>query len=1399
MSIKTGTYPSNLLSFKSLTLALVLVVNSGLAQAQRLMDDFKPVIKGYPNIYSMEVDEVGRVYLGGIFTMIGDQQASIMVRINADGSLDESFTNTTLTDYYTTDIVVSSDSLILFVNDQTLVVSKKDGTPETSFNLDEAILTVFAVAIADEKFIVAGRLRTPPGNATVLRLNRDGTIDETFESNTIELTTYNTNIKVLNDGKILVAGNVTAFNGMDVGGVVKLNQDGSKDETFFGGSGSNGFVADAEVLNSGKILLTGNFDQFNEVATPGGLVRLNADGTIDGSFTLGPAGDEFAYKAAEVEILEDGKLLIGGDTRNESYQNFKKLIRLNSDGSIDNTFSPVLIDRGNFSPGFIVKKGLQGEIFTAGEINGSDGQIRIGLIKFNESGELLDYDLKIGREPGFAGVARQTDGKVILAGSFYQINGIDAYGLARINQDGTLDESFAPNLGLSNPNRSWVDEVEVQSDGKILVAGLFYDVIANTSGQHQIVRLLPNGEVDLSFGEVVFDRTINELTVDAEDNIFVVGSFSTANGLERSGLAKFSEDGQIISEFNSNDIVPQNSNAASLIILGDDEILVGGRRSNNYGFIYKLDRDGNLISSLLSDSFAAATISTINKVGDKLVFGGSINTGGGRDTTMPLFISDLEANNIDDSSIRISEENFNLQFFQTYNIDNNEIIVAGSFTRFNGEERSGLVRCNLSGEINPDFNFNVSGLKKVLGRVQHFIPEDNQTALIFGPFSELNGIPFFGAARIKFLNSIPEISGIVDEIATEEDIQITLSLDNFQVTDEDDLYPEELMLIIGGAENYTVDGNVVTPDQNYFGTLTVPVKISDGKDESETYELSIQVTPVNDMPVIAGLSEPINIDENTSIELSLDNFTVTDPDNTFPDDFTLTLWAGTNYTLDGLTVIPNNNFNGKLIVKATVTDSEVSSDVFEAEITVVSTNEAPVISAFGGTLSTPEEAALVIELSDFSVSDPDNTFPENFTLSIESGDNYTVAGATITPATDFNGTLTVPVKVNDSEADSPVFELSVEVTPVNDVPVILSYVGILTGSEDSPLAFSLDGFSITDPDNTFPTDFSFTLEAGDNYTVDGASILPAANYFGSLSVSATVSDGATSSAPYIIAVTINPVNDNPIITGYSGATTTLEETGLTIDLASLSVTDPDNSFPSDFTLDIFESTTYTISGAQITPINDFNGTMTVPVRVSTIDNNSEHFNLTIEVTPVNDAPVIDGYTGELEMDEATSLEFNINSFLVTDPDNTFPEEHSVLVSEGDNYSVNGSSITPTTDFTGELSVPVLVSDGTAASAPNILTITVNEVTGISSLARSVTVFPIPIESELTLKMDNSFVGDFSIRVIDLTGNVVLERKIRKNTRSSESVIDLRHLGVGTFVFHVELPVLEVISRRIIIE
>ena len=133
---------------------------------------------------------------------------------------------------------------------------------------------------------------------------------------------------------------------------------------------------------------------------------------------------------------------------------------------------------------------------------------------------------------------------------------------------------------------------------------------------------------------------------------------------------------------------------------------------------------------------------------------------------------------------------------------------------------------------------------------------------------------------------------------------------------------------------------------------------------------------------------------------------------------------------------------------------------------VTTVNDAPVITG-QSPLSTPEETALAITLGALTVTDPDNTYPTDFTLAVQDGSDYSRAGNTITPVADFIGTLTVPVTVNDGTDNSNVFNLSVEV--LDNTPPVISLIG----------------------------DSIVTVEVNSNYNDDGATALD--NYDGDIS------------------------------------------------------------------------------------------------------------------------------------------------------------------------------------------------------------------------------------------------------------------------------------------------------------
>ena len=228
---------------------------------------------------------------------------------------------------------------------------------------------------------------------------------------------------------------------------------------------------------------------------------------------------------------------------------------------------------------------------------------------------------------------------------------------------------------------------------------------------------------------------------------------------------------------------------------------------------------------------------------------------------------------------------------------------------------------------------------------------------------------------------------------------------------------------------------------------------NDGHADSAIATCTLTVAAENDAPVITG-QETLSTPEETGLTITLDDLQVTDPDNAYPAEFTLTVQDGADYNRAGNTITPAAEFNGQLTVSVVVNDGTADSNTYNLAVAVTAIADAPVITG-QEVLSTPEETVLSIMFADLHVTDSDNTYPDEFTLIVQDGANYTRSGATITPVVDFNGELMVPVSVNDGGLDSNVLELTVSVTALNDAPVL--DLDAETAGIDYAAAFVEDG------------------------------------------------------------------------------------------------------------------------------------------------------------------------------------------------------------------------------------------------------------------------------------------------------------------------------------------------------
>ena len=568
--------------------------------------------------------------------------------------------------------------------------------------------------------------------------------------------------------------------------------------------------------------------------------------------------------------------------------------------------------------------------------------------------------------------------------------------------------------------------------------------------------------------------------------------------------------------------------------------------------------------------------------------------------------------------------------------------------------------------------------------------------------SEVNSALF--PLQISVTPNVPPTIISQNPLSTNEEAPITISLGDIQVTDPDNAYPTGFTLRLSGGENYAVEGTTVVPALNFVGVLNVPIVVNDGMSDSEQFLLSITVNNVNDVPVITG-NAALSTPENIPLTLELSHLTVNDPDNAYPEDFTLSILSGENYSASGQVITPAAGYSGLLTVGVLVNDGTANSEVYFLQVTVTPVNDPPKI--VGQTdLQMQEGTSINITLPVLQVEDPDNTYPQGFTLTILPGAHYTYTETTVTPHGDFTGTLSVSVKVNDGASDSEPFALAITVIPQNDAPKIIGPSALST-NEDVPLTITLEQLQVEDPDNNYPADFTLQVLPGNHYSRNGNTIIPEANFNGLLSVAVQVSDGSSTSNIYPLSVQVIPVNDPPVITGQTPVETA-EDTPVTLQLSQLTVLDVDNTWPTGFALLISPGPNYTVAGSMIIPATDFNGTLNVSVMVNDGTSNSAPFAFQIQVGNTNDAPLITGQSA-LATDEEKPVTILLSHLLVTDPDNVYPNGFTLLVAEGTNYTVSGTTVTPALDFAGELFVPVRVNDGINNSGTFLFKIQVNQI------------------------------------------------------------------------------------------
>lgn len=383
------------------------------------------------------------------------------------------------------------------ITDSGVTTGVQPGRLDLGFNpilSDESRVRALAVQ-PDGNILVGGSFSSVNGlpRNGIARLNPDGTIDTEFAP--LLPPTINDSVETMrvwamllkSDGKILLGGEDLSEEGVWRGRIIQLERDGQLDRTFnsgevswFDGSGSSYFsvVNCLAVQNSGNILIGGL--AINDWLFPDlprqhqGLARIHANGSLDTDFDVALPNNSEVHSIA---IQYDGQVLIGGYFSEVNSQACGNLARLFADGQLDTSFAPQLDAEGRV---FSIVIQNDGRILLGGSFNNLDASAAHGIARLNANGSRdanFDSENGVTSDFGLASayiLAAQPDGKVLIGGEFTKVD--DAYhiGLARLNSDGSLDKTFVAEAGSTRPGIfPIVHSFAFPGDGTVLVGGAF--------------------------------------------------------------------------------------------------------------------------------------------------------------------------------------------------------------------------------------------------------------------------------------------------------------------------------------------------------------------------------------------------------------------------------------------------------------------------------------------------------------------------------------------------------------------------------------------------------------------------------------------------------------------------------------------------------------------------------------------------------------------------------------------------------------------------------------------------------------------------------------------------------------------------------------------------------------
>ncbi len=441
-------------------LVLIVFLKFSLICAQIIDETFhEPIPYRSAKIRCIKSFPDGKIIIGGDITFNKDTRVNNLIILNKDGSIDETFRFVRSGSFIVDEIELQNNGDIIvlireyeslfeyYTSDKCILLQlSPDGTVKRTI---DTLYNVNSIALQDnDKILVCGNKSF---NGYLYRFNNDLSPDISFNNH---LSFNNEVFDVMVDkNKLFVAGRFSSVDGLIKNDIVKLNLDGTIDTTFNTGSGTDDIIGSLTLQNDGKILLGQAYINSFNGKKYDGMVRLNPDGSVDKGFDppyISSATSEFTIK--------DSAIFVSAMIRINSLPG-KYLFKLKSNGRLDLTFKPILVDKlyDEFHFAFSENDIVINNSASTGDI--------YGLSRYDSSGNKIKTFFPEVSRYGLITTGNYFNGKLVIAGDFMKVDGIKTFGIARLNNDGSVDTTF-----ILSRNMGAAIQVKVLNDTSILVS-----------------------------------------------------------------------------------------------------------------------------------------------------------------------------------------------------------------------------------------------------------------------------------------------------------------------------------------------------------------------------------------------------------------------------------------------------------------------------------------------------------------------------------------------------------------------------------------------------------------------------------------------------------------------------------------------------------------------------------------------------------------------------------------------------------------------------------------------------------------------------------------------------------------------------------------------------------------